>query len=495
MVLWLVAACDHAPTADGPSSEAEKPTPIEESNTLWPGTRFGKPVNSAMSGVTCFRGNPQRNYMGEGPIPSGHVQVLWRYAIGRVPGGSWAGVGWTGQPILVDWPAETREHMKFNREKGPRMEVIVGGLDGQIHFIEAGSGRASRPPIKMPYDYPIKGTITLDPRGYPVVYTGAGYPVGQPAYRAYDLTNRKELFNLPGKDPKAPKTWPLSDGNALILNDTLFHAAENGLLYRVALNSRWDAQTGRLSMQPKVEKVSLGPAGVESSIAVWDSTGFVSDNHGGVWKFDMEAATLKPTKFFDLGDDADATLVLDPDGNLYGAREVDRTAGKANPTGAVIKFDQQGRKLWAYTFKAASIPAGNGRAYPLNGGVLSTGALDWDNGLIFYTTAHDPTGGRGRLIALDVKTGELKWERRLRGFAWSSPIAVGGRVFAADSAGAGHVVDARTGKSLLTDKDGNPTETINLGANAEGSPIVWKGTIFIGVRGGAMLALGNPTVR
>jgi outer membrane protein assembly factor BamB len=61
-----------------------------------------------------------------------------------------------------------------------------------------------------------------------------------------------------------------------------------------------------------------------------------------------------------------------------------------------------------------------------------------------------------------------------------------GVVAAFDSTGSGYILDAETGDTKLD------TERINVGANVEASPIVWKGRLYVGMRGGAMICLGNP---
>jgi hypothetical protein len=38
------------------------------------------PINSTFAGLTTFRGNASRSYMGEGPVPSS-PQVRWRYPL------------------------------------------------------------------------------------------------------------------------------------------------------------------------------------------------------------------------------------------------------------------------------------------------------------------------------------------------------------------------------------------------------------------------------
>lgn len=455
---------------------------------LWPSEAVGVPINQTMKGVTCFRGNPQRNYYGEGPLPTGDVEVKWRYPILGSTDGRWTGVGWTGQTLLVEWPKEVRKWMNFTRQPGPARELICGALNGYVHFVDADTGKPSRKPLKMPSPYPIKGTVTVDPRGFPLLYVGCGVRVGpKPAYRVFSLLDFKELLALPADDPIAPRKWPGSDSNALVLDDTLFMPCENGLFFDVKLNAEWDATNGKLTIRPKVRKTVLSKVGMESSMAVWNDLGYVADNKGTV----REVNLRDPRKFrtiAELGDDTDSTIVIGPNGDLLVGIEKDKRSG-ASAKGIVYCLKQptsSGGKFtirWKWEFQAGSILG----AHPVNGGVLSTGALYLpknDAHSIIYTTSHHPTIGRGFVVALDLATGKLRWKQKLSAFAWSSPIVSGDAVFCADSVGHARILSAKTGESLIGDSP------LQLGANVEGSPIAWGGHVYVGIRGGALLSIG-----
>jgi outer membrane protein assembly factor BamB len=105
--------------------------------------------------------------------------------------------------------------------------------------------------------------------------------------------------------------------------------------------------------------------------------------------------------------------------------------------------------------------------------------------LVFITTTHHPSVGGGYLIALDSATGKTRWQHKMKGYGWSSPIVVGGRVAAFDSNGNLWVRDAATGKNLLD------RESFSVGGHVEASPIAFGGKLYIGVRGGALVCVGN----
>ena len=69
----------------------------------------------------------------------------------------WCGMGWTGQPLIA--------------EREDRRWAIFGGYDGHIHFMDAITGERILPDVET--GDIIKGTPTLDPDGYPLVYSGS----------------------------------------------------------------------------------------------------------------------------------------------------------------------------------------------------------------------------------------------------------------------------------------------------------------------------------
>lgn len=469
-----------------PSASKPRPAPPPEPRT----TGFAEPINTSFEGVTCFRGNVKRNYCGEGPVPIGHLQVLWRAEIGGNPGGGeWSGVGWTGQPLIVNWPDAARPHMNFYDLPGPKEEVIVGALDGQVHFFDAETGSRSRPPLAMPERNPIKGTVTIDPRGYPILYVGCGLDRKNAAYRAFSLLDFKELFALPGIDPAAPRRWPAFDSNGLVIDDTLYVVGENGLFYKVRLNAAWKPDVGRVGLDPRVEKVRFSKDGAESSIAVFQAYAYWGDTGGNLWRASLENPNdIRVIRA--LGDDSDSSVTFDKDGTFYVGIELDHRRERPG-TGILYKLRApDGQMLWRYEFPAETL-YGESRLHAINGGIVSSPAVWPEGNLVFITTAHSPTLYRGELVAVDRKTGKPRWKKSLRGFTWSSPVCIGGRVLACDTTGAVAVLDAKTGKSLLTNSRGQTIDSLDCGAAIESSPIVWKGRIYVGVRGGALLCLGT----
>lgn len=450
---------------------------------------FGLPVNREFAGVTCFRGNAQRNYYGEGPAPRGELKILWRQTIpSDYKEHQWNGIGWTGQPLAVEWPAETRRRMNFLNPPGPATEIIAGGMDGQVHFYDADSGNPSRHPLPMRPLNPIKGTVSVDPRGYPLLFVGTGLSRERAGYHVFSLLDFKELLFLPGIDRRAPRRWPGWDSNGLVLKDRLIVPGENGLFYSVLLNTQWDPTLGSLSINPQVTAVPITSAGIESSIGVWDHYAYCSDNLGGLWRIDLDDPR-QFRKLRALGDDADTTPTFEPDGSFYCAIEVDNRHLQGAPATLYKLRSPDGALVWRWDAPCQSY-YGSAKIHDINGGILSTPAVWPDGGLVFITTAHQPHMQQGSLVALDRDTGKPRWTYKMRSYAWGSPTVLDGVIVAADASGALYVRDARTGDTLLKDAQGNPVQHLDLGSCVEASPLIWRGRIYIGVRGGALLCVG-----
>ena len=59
------------------------------------------------------------------------------------------------------------------KEKDDLVEVIYACMDGYVYFLDLETGEATRDPLYLGFTF--KGAGALDPRGYPIMYVGAGY--------------------------------------------------------------------------------------------------------------------------------------------------------------------------------------------------------------------------------------------------------------------------------------------------------------------------------
>ena len=90
-----------------------------------------------IKGVTTFRGNNYRNSASYGyaDVTEEKLEKVWGINIGHLD--SWTGVGWNGQPAIVNWDENLRKKMNLYQEKkniDNLKEVIYGTLDGKIYF-------------------------------------------------------------------------------------------------------------------------------------------------------------------------------------------------------------------------------------------------------------------------------------------------------------------------------------------------------------------------
>ena len=132
----------------------------------------------ALPGVPTFRGNNYRNNAAYGTveITQQTISRTWTVESGVLDNGAWEGSGWTGQPLVVKWDKATKAIMTTmypeKREKKDLVEVIYATLDGHIYFLDMEDGSATREPLNIGMCF--KGSGSLDPRGYPLMYVGSG---------------------------------------------------------------------------------------------------------------------------------------------------------------------------------------------------------------------------------------------------------------------------------------------------------------------------------
>ncbi|MBO4884825.1 MAG: PQQ-binding-like beta-propeller repeat protein [Clostridia bacterium] len=446
---------------------------------------------ATLEGVTTFRGNNYRDgaYYGYVPNNASTIAIKYNFKIGGID--SWTGVGWTGQPAIVRWDSQTVQNMNIRDEKKAKaglVEVIYATMDGKIYFFDLEDGEFTRDPIVI--GAPIKGSVTIDPRGYPLLYVGQGIDevngeAVKIGMRIFSLIDQKQLLFINGRDEFATRRWYASDCAPIIdaATDTCIWSGENGLLYTITLNSKYDAAAGTVSIDPVIDrywyssKVTTRP-GMENSVAVYNHYAFFSDNSGLITCLDLNS--MKPLWNFYAGDDTDASLVIEEteDGVfIYTATELDLSAkSDAGVTHMRCLNAMTGEEIWCKDVKVTDSAHGGSFATPACGkGVVSD--------MVYYTIARVTTdGGRKNCIyALDKKTGAEVWTLDIGGYSWSSPTlaydALGNAyLFQANSNGIMRMVNAKTGE-LITSIEVD-------GSNIEGSPAVFEDMLVIGTRGG-----------
>ncbi len=454
---------------------------------------YGNPSEySQVDGVTCFRGNNYRNSasFGIADIQSEKLEPVWSHSIGHID--SWTGVGWNGQPAIVRWDEEVKAGMNifdYKKNKSGLKEVIYGALDGKVHFLDLDTGTPTRNPIKTPG--PIKGSVTLDPRGYPILYVGQGIntvggkrvPIG---FSIYSLLNQKKLSFVNGIDSFALRNWGAFDSTPLIdaKTDTLVLAGENGLVYIARLNSNYNPSKDNLIINPEIARYRYHTSksrrmGIENSIAAYRNYAYFADNDGILQCLDLKS--LSPVWVRDVTDDTDSTIVIeenDGEVSLYIGCEVDWQG--SDGMSYIRKLNAlTGETIWERSFKC--------RYSQTNGGVLGTpvlGKKDIEN-LVIFNIAKSYKQNGGRLTAFDKESGKTVWELTFDRYSWSSPVDIytpegKSYIVFCDSGGSMYLIEGTTGKIL---------DRINIRANVEGSPAVYNNMIVIGTRGQEILGI------
>ncbi len=463
-----------SPTAAPPAGSAATTAPPPFEGWVDPAS-VGEPYPGAtVDGLLTFRGNPTRTYYGEGPVPAA-PEELWRYpddamcSLSKDRGevSEWCGTGWTGQPAV------------FEREG--RTWVTFGAYDRAVHFVDGATGDDILPPF--PTGDIIKGSVTVDPDGFPLLYSGSRD--GFFHVLALDREQPTELWKL-SADAVSPTMWNDDwDGSALVLGDYLFEGGENSRFHVVKLNRAYDAD-GKVTVAPELVFDAAGwddelvaavgsEVSIENSVAVFGDTLYFANSGGLVQGWDiggLRTGAGPPTRVFRYwtGDDTDASVVVDEEGMLYVGSEWERHNERASEVGQMIKLDPSNWEqplVWSQHDDEVD-----------KAGVFATPALYED--LVVYATF------TGRALGLDRATGEVRWEKHLPGPLMGSPVVVDGVWIQGDCGGVLHAFDVR-------DTRVEPPElwSVPLGGCIESTPAVWNGRVYVGTRGGYFHAVGD----
>jgi len=438
------------------------------------------PANRSFDGLTTFRGNDSRSYYGEGPVPENPV-IRWREpgskmcmsSLVGIQRDEWCGTGWTGQPNVIvndDGSVEVRE----------------GAYDGAYHFVDGLSGKPVRPPLQT-RDL-AKGSATSDPDGYPLYYAGS-----RDNYLRVVALDRPEpdvLWQL-NSDISTPR--PLRnndwDGAPLVVGDYLLEGGENGWFYVIRLNRGYDAK-GLVTVAPEVVATIPGfddqlltdlgdrEVSIEDSVAFRDGVAYFANSGGLVQGWDISDLLAGGTHYeqvfrYWVGDDTDASLVLDGQGFIYAAAEYQRFNDRAREVGQLMKLDPSKPDdplVW-------SIPARE-IGFEGAGGSWSTPALYGP--VVYFSTA------AGRVLQVSRETGQILHELQVGAPSIASPVVVDGVLILGDCTGdmyAWDVSDPRVQPALLW--------KLHFNACIESTPAVWDGWLYFGTRGGYLYGIAD----
>lgn len=450
-----------------------------------------------IDGVVTFRGDNFRSgaAYGTANVSSKSLSVVWKNSTGGLAdsdGFNWTGSGWTGQALVAKWPDATRKNMTamydWAREKKDLVEVIHATLDGYVHFYELSTGEKTRDALFLGFNF--KGAGALDPRGYPILYVGAGVDSsakGSARALVVNLLDNSIMFEFGKNDGFADRGWYMFDSSPLVSADTdqLIYPGESGILYIIHLNTKYDEANGTLSVDPdnivkwKYKGTRTGSKywlGVESSAAIINHYAFLADNGGNLMCLDLN--TLKLVWVQDILDDTNCSPVVSiEDGHPYIYISTSFHMGWRSSYKAeipIFKIDAEtGEIVWKTSYECHTVS-------DLSGGVQGTIAVGKNklSDMIFVPVARTPGAGSGTLVALRKDTGEKVWERETSVYSWSSPVDF------YDKDGNGYLAYCNTGFNLylIDGKTGDVLDQMNLGGNIEASPVVYNSYIVVGTR-------------
>ena len=437
-------------------------------------------------GIFAFRANARRNADMHGTVkgtPS-EIVVDWTFDTdmdNRTSGSSrgWGGgSGWTGQPVYVEWPDSMIQRYK---SKGHLLdgfsgkEIIVGSLAGRLYFIDFETGKASRQSVNV--HNPIKGSISMDPSLNGNIYVGQGIPNERPFGSLVVNLDSHDVTDTFGEDRNAPRQWGAYDSSAIRAGQFLFRPGENGVLYKFTV------EPGKQKLHSTMSyTVPSGGPGMEASMSVYRNYGYTADNHGYIVCTNLN--TMKPVWVYNIGDDTDSSPLLEVEDGvpyIYTGSEVDRTStGKTR----FVKLNAlNGDVVWERELDAKRWNlSGTNRHF--DGGFYATTLPGSGNckDLIFNHLVKNERGQNGAFIAMDRKTGQVKYETPTKHYAWSSPVGFLNEkdemyILGADCAGNMYIFNGADGKILATKQ---------VGHNFESSPVVSGNSAVVGSRGSSI---------
>lgn len=454
------------------------------------------------NGVTAFRGSSfrQNAAYGAADVQQEQLSVEWQYPLGSLrtaDNGTLYGVGWTGQPAIIKLMTEQRTMwMNLYEEKrdvSVLKEVIFGGLDGKIYFLDLNDGQPTRDAINV--GYPLKSSVAVNPQGNPYIAIGQAISklpnkTGDIGVRVFSLLDGKEIMLLNGRKNEQYSTNGAFDGSPLFdrNSDTMIVAGENGLIYTVDMNTdfKFLDEDGSVTANPtlsinrsvtylktKAKAEQDMNTAAETSVAVYDHYIYSADAYGVLQCVD--ANTMKAVWAVDVGDNTDAAIALDFDDDGELGLYTGNTAFsrlKNNKPVTLRRLDAlSGEEVWKYEIKCVySKDQDSGlKASPL------IGQHDLSD-LAVFTVNMAGSSSTATMLALDKRSGNVVWKRELEATAVSSPVAVynkegKGWIIQADQKGRLYLLDGRTGEIR---------NTLALGGQIDASPAVYNDMLVIG---------------
>lgn len=427
-------------------------------------------------GVPTFRGGSFRQNAAYGTVESGigAFSVMWESPIGKMEGGTGAGIGWPGQPLIVKWPVELRGMMNIYGEKintKALKEVIIGGLDGKLHFYDLVDGAPTRDSMEL--GAPSFGGLAIAGNASPMLGVGLSGEEGG-SYGIVNLLSGQMICRIgEGVSVQGISSAALFGGDPY---KSFMILGANSTLYTIRFDDRFDFYapslklglntTGYVSTPlPLFEK----PSPATGSVAAYNELCYFVDSAGILQC--VNANSLTPEWAVQAGQTV-LTPALDfADGGRSLALYTGNIVDGAGQTCSIRRYSaQSGKMLWEYQVEGLEYSQDD-----WSGCVASPVVGDQEiSDLVIFTVTDSVAGSR--VLALAKDTGQKVWETAMESKSKSSPVAVyseegGAWIPQAEEDGRVHLMKAKTGEIV---------STLQLEGEIVASPAVYRNVMVIG---------------
>lgn len=455
------------------------------------------PYNYAIweGGVFTFRGGSfrQNASFGTVEVEKKKLEQVWNVPVGsfKTKSKTLYGVGWPGQPAIVKWYIEARGMMNLTDEKketSALKEVILAAQDGKIYFLDLSDGTVTRDPIDV--GVPMGSSVSVATDGTPMLAVGQSHSILanktlDMGLRVYSLINGKQLLFIDGREKPKQNSDAAISGSPIFdkQSGSMIFGSKNGLLYTVDFGSTdevsvFDHVAGTIKLKETIQryastsgKEKKTDTGIDNSVAMYGSYAYFADEYGILQCVDVN--TMQAVWAVSVDDATSATIALDyeDDGSvaLYTGNMIDRTGKKGVCT--IRRLNAlTGETVWSYAVEGLTYDTKyeiGCKASP----VVGKNSID---NLVVFTVSNGESGAM--TLALDKKTGKVKWQKNWTSYTYSSPVAV------YNEAGDAWLVQGENSGALnlLNAANGEVLDTMQLDGEIVGSPAVYRDMLVIG---------------
>jgi outer membrane protein assembly factor BamB len=293
--------------------------------------------------------------------------------------------------------------------------VYIAAMDGHLYAIDQETGKekwnfkshmpiASSPAVVGGVLYFVSSAGSLAALDIKTGQTKWVFPIEYE--RKFEAKN---LHGYPSAAQTIPDVWDIFTSSPAVANGKVFFGGGDGNVYAV------DAQTGTLQWKfATKDVVHASPAVVNNTVYIgsWDSYLYAIDADSGQEKWSFKSGEDN-TIHNQVGFQGSPTVI---DGTVYvGCRDAHVYAIDAGT----------GRKKWDYPTSKSW--------------VIGTPAVR--DGMVYVGTSDS-----SRFMALDAKTGRLRFDFKAGAYMFSSAALAGELAYVGDHNGRLYAIDAKTGK-------------------------------------------------